>query len=102
MPLFLSLEHLWDKLPALVKHEGSVSRYLFGVFYTYCQVNMFYFPFDTQTCYINITASEAGKVIMNGTFHIKSFYWFHENTMWTVIDYKVHNYDTTVNDLYHY
>ena len=52
---------------------------------------MFYFPFDTQTCYINIAASETGKVILNGTFHGKSFYWFHENTMWSLVDYKVHN-----------
>ena len=91
------LETPLDKLPVTLLHDGTMYWYPSGLFHTYCQVNMFNFPFDIQTCYINITCSKVGKVILKGAFHNGSFSQFYENTMWTLIDYKVHNFFSVIS-----
>ena len=48
-----------EKRPVLVTANGSVSWTLSGYFYTSCDVNFFYFPFDIQTCDIILVDTKS-------------------------------------------
>ena len=77
-----------DSAPVALNHIGAVSWYTRGLFFLYCQVDMFYFPFDTQTCYINITDTQTG-VTLQALPVESSKYVFNQNTMWILTGKKL-------------
>ena len=60
-----------------------------GLFHTRCQVDMVYFPFDTQTCQINVTTLNEEKVVLQGTIDEIFSFVHHKGAMWSVVDLKV-------------
>ena len=81
------LEPLEDS-PVQLSSNGAVFWYLAGFFNTYCQVDMFYFPFDTQTCYINMSSTQTG-IILQETLVKSAIDHYYENTMWILMDHKL-------------
>lgn len=45
-----------DDLLYKVRYDGSVMWEIPRIFTTYCEVDITYFPFDTQTCTIELTS----------------------------------------------
>ena len=81
------LEPLEDS-PVWLSSNGAVSWYIAGFFNTYCQVDMFYFPFDTQTCYINMSGTQTGITLQEPLVK-PAIVHYYENTMWILMDHKL-------------
>ena len=85
------LKKTLDELPAMLYWNGVMMWFPAGLFHTRCQVDMVYFPFDTQTCQINVTTLNEGKVVLQGTIDEIFSFVHHKGAMWSVVDLKVFN-----------
>ncbi|XP_076469982.1 acetylcholine receptor subunit alpha-L1-like [Babylonia areolata] len=54
-------------IKVIVHHTGKVTWYPGGLFQTFCSVNIFYYPLDTQTCSVDVSAWTSSNDILNGT-----------------------------------
>ena len=78
----------WDKMRLVVWADGLVNWFAIGQFLTSCKMNLFYLPFDTHTCTINITnlvgTAEYNNLTALGT-KVKTTDLIQSNE-WTLLD----------------
>ena len=78
----------WGKMRLVVREDGLVNWFATGHFLTSCEMNLFYLPFDTQTCTINITnligTAEHNNLTALGT-RVKTTDLIHSNE-WTLLE----------------
>ncbi|XP_076469986.1 acetylcholine receptor subunit alpha-type acr-16-like [Babylonia areolata] len=61
------------KRKVIVHHTGLVTWYPGGLFQTYCSVDIFHYPLDTQTCSIEVTPWSTTNDYLNGTWGDPAF-----------------------------
>ena len=85
-----------------VYNDGSVYWYPYTVFETSCDLDVTYFPFDTQTCSVIITSWSYSHWEVNFTIGSDKigFYEFVPNGIWDLISYDATtDFDSSLSEL---
>ncbi|KAH3797417.1 acetylcholine receptor subunit alpha-like [Dreissena polymorpha] len=95
---YLDYKGLGDKtLNVLNRHTGAMNWNPFQVFKSTCSIDVFYFPFDYQTCYLRFQAWSFSRrqVHMKSGFNASEGFnleYYETNTKWGIVNTSWHVY----------
>jgi len=95
--LVMNMAESRDKAVVFVFYSGWCTKTIAEDLQTRCYINIAKYPFDYQTCYVNVTQTFYSVLQQNlsiplGSFRPSGLYMFDENPEWTVIDTDVVRY----------
>ena len=78
-------------LQVLIEHTGQVVWKPVEVFTVLCYVDVYKFPFDTQTCYLTFEPSgyKLNEVLMSASSPAIDFLEYEGNSGWTIVSSKI-------------
>lgn len=78
-----------DSYYLLINHTGEIGWWPYQVFQTYCEIDVVYFPFDTQTCDLVFSIWNHDISMVQMSPGEITLYEYHENGVWTLSSNKV-------------
>ncbi|KAL8596824.1 hypothetical protein ACOMHN_027153 [Nucella lapillus] len=80
-----------QKSKVIVEHTGRVTWYPGGLFQTFCSINVFHYPLDTQTCSVEIIPWSSANDVLTAALIEPPFRMsdsVEDHPEWTLVDKK--------------